>query len=130
MPLPIELILMRQLAANLRMPVFLVDGRGTLLFYNEPAEALLGRRFSEAGTMKLKMWSTVLRAADERGRPLPHDALPLVVALRKRRPAQRVIRITGLDGAKRTIEVTALPLEGLNGRGLGAVAALRSIAAR
>ena len=130
MPLPLELILMRQLAAVLRTPVFLVDGRGTLLFYNEPAEALLGRRFSEAGAMNLKTWSTVLRAADERGRPLAHDALPLVVALRKRRPAQRVIRIIGLDGAKRTIEVTALPLEGLNGRDVGAVAALRSIEIR
>lgn len=130
MPLPLELILMRQLAAHLRMPVYLVDGRGTLLFYNEPAETLLGRRFSEAGAMNLKMWSTALRAADERGRPLPHDALPLAVALRKRRPAQRVIRITGLDGAKRTIEVTAFPLEGLSGRGLGAVAALRSIEVR
>ncbi len=127
MPLPIELILMRQLAAHLRMPVFLVDGRGTLLFYNEPAEALLGRRFSEAGAMNLKTWSTVLHATDERGRPLPREALPLVVALRTRRPAQRIIHITGLDGAKRTIEVTALPLEGLSGRGLGAVAAFQNI---
>ena len=53
MPLPIELILMRQLASHLRVPIFLVDGQGTLLFYNEPAEALLGRRFDEAGEMKM-----------------------------------------------------------------------------
>lgn len=127
MPLSIELILMRQLAGHLRMPVFLVDGRGTLLFYNEPAEALLGRPFNEAGVMNLKTWSTVFRAEDENGTPLPREALPLFVALRERRPAQRIIRITGLDGAKRTIEITALPLEGVNGRGLGAVAAFRSI---
>jgi PAS domain-containing protein len=130
MSLPIELILMRQLADHLRMPVFLVDGRGALLFYNEPAEALLGRPFNEAGAMTLKTWSTVFRATDEDGTLLPQDALPLSVALRERRPAHRIIRITGLDGAQRTIEVTALPLEGLNGRGLGAVAALRSIDAR
>ena len=127
MPRPIELILMRQLAVHLRLPLFLVDGRGTLLFYNEPAEALLGRPFSEADAMTLKMWSTVLHATDERGAPLPPDALPLFVALHERRPAHGVVRITGLDGAKRTIEVTALPLEGTNGRALGAVAALRSL---
>jgi PAS domain-containing protein len=127
MPRPIELLLMRQLAGHLRMPLFLVDGRGALLFYNEPAEALLGRPFNEAGAMNLKTWSTVFRATDEDGTPLPQDALPLSVALRERRPAHRVIRITSLDGAKRTIEVTALPLDGLNGRSLGAVAAFRSI---
>ena len=55
MPLSIELILMRQLASHLRIPIFLVHGRGTLLFCNEPAEALLGLRFDEAGEMKLDL---------------------------------------------------------------------------
>ena len=31
------------------MPIFLVDTEGNLLYYNEPAEAILGRRFSETG---------------------------------------------------------------------------------
>ena len=40
----IELILMRQLASSLAMPIFLVDPSGNLVFYNEPAEQLLGSR--------------------------------------------------------------------------------------
>ena len=44
----IELILMRQLAGGLATPVFLVDPDGDLLFYNEPAEAILGCRYGTA----------------------------------------------------------------------------------
>jgi PAS domain-containing protein len=129
-PLPIELILMRQLAGHLRIPIFLVNSQGTLLFYNEPAEALLGRRFDEAGEMKLEVWSTIFRVTDENGAPLPGEALPLVVALQERRPAHRIIRITGLDGMPRLIEVMAFPLEGQSSRDLGAVAAFWSIEPR
>jgi len=41
-PNEIELILMKQVASYLATPIFLVDRAGTLLYYNEPAEALLG----------------------------------------------------------------------------------------
>ena len=34
----IEMILVRQLASYLAMPIFIVDPQGTLVFYNEPAE--------------------------------------------------------------------------------------------
>ena len=39
---PIEIILMRELADHLATPIFVVDPDGDLLFYNEPAEKLLG----------------------------------------------------------------------------------------
>jgi hypothetical protein len=42
---PIQIILTRQLAGYLSVPLFLVDQKGNLLYYNEPAEVLLGRRF-------------------------------------------------------------------------------------
>ena len=38
---PIQIILMRQLAGYLSVPLFLVGPNGDLLFYNEPAEAFL-----------------------------------------------------------------------------------------
>ena len=47
----VELILMRQLASYLAVPIFLVDPEGNLLYYNEPAERLLGRRYDETGEM-------------------------------------------------------------------------------
>lgn len=118
----IEVILMRQLASYLAMPIFVVDPQGTLLFYNEPAEALLGRQFDEAGEMPMQEWATIFSPTDEDGSPLPPEALPLVTAIQQRRPSQRTFRITGLDGVSRTLEVIAFPLEGQGGRLLGAAA--------
>lgn len=119
---PIEMIMMRQLASYLSIPTFVVDAEGTLLFYNEPAEPLLGRRFDEAGEMRLEVWSTIFLPTDEYGAPLSPDAVPLAIALRERRPVHRIIGFTGLDGVKNLIELTAFPLEGQGDRHLGAVA--------
>ncbi len=118
----IEVILMRQLASYLAMPIFVVDPEGHLLFYNEPAEALLGRPFDEAGEMGMEVWATIFEPTTEDGAPIPPADLPLVVAYRERRPAHSTFWITGLDGVRRGIEVTAFPLEGQGGRHLGAVA--------
>ena len=48
---PLELILARNLLTSISTPAFLVDGEGTLVFYNEAAAAVLGRSFEEAGQM-------------------------------------------------------------------------------
>lgn len=118
----IEIILMRQLASYLVVPIFVVDTEGTMLFYNEPAEALLGRQFDEAGEMPLHEWSTVFEPRDEDDSPLAPDDLPLVIALRKRIPATRRIHITGLDGVVRELDIVAFPLQGQGNRMLGAAA--------
>ena len=69
----IELILMRQLASSLAMPIFLVDPSGNLLFYNEPAEQLLGSRYDETGEMSMKEWSTLFAPIGEDGSSVPGD---------------------------------------------------------
>ncbi|HEV8338820.1 MAG TPA: PAS domain-containing protein [bacterium] len=118
----IELILMRQLAGSLAMPIFVVDPAGDLLFYNEPAEELLGRRFDEAGPMPAAEWSTVFSQRDDDGSPIPPDGLPLMIALRDGRPAHRTFWITGHDAVARRVGVTAFPLEATERGHLGAVA--------
>src|SRR5436309_13312267 len=45
----VEMILVRQLAGYLFVPVLVVDTTGTVVFYNEPAERTLGARFQETG---------------------------------------------------------------------------------
>jgi PAS domain-containing protein len=118
----IEVILTRQLASYLVMPVFIVDSLGTLIFYNEPAEMILGRRFEETGEMPAAEWATVFTPMDKRGVPLAQEALPLIIALAERRPAHGDFYIRGLDNVRRHIEVTAFPLIGQAERNLGAVA--------
>jgi PAS domain-containing protein len=118
----IEVILARQLASYLAMPIFIVDPQGTLVFYNEPAEAILGCRFEETGEMRAGEWSTIFNPVDEKGTPLPPEALPLVIAYTELRPAHRRFSIRGLDNVLRHIEATAFPLIGQSERYLGAIA--------
>jgi PAS domain-containing protein len=119
---PIERILVRHLGSRLSVPLFLVDTEGTLVFYNEAAEGLLGRRFDEAGEMTFETWTTAFAVRDEHGFPLEIDEIALVKALRQGRPAYSRFDMTGLDGATRTLEVAAFPLQGQGGSRLGAVA--------
>ena len=119
---PVEVILTKQLASYLAMPIFLVDPGGNLLYYNEPAEHLLGCRFDETGEMDLAMWSEGFTPTDDNGEPMPREQVPLVIAVREQRPAHDSLWITGLDGVRRHIAVTAFPVLAQGGRILGAVA--------
>ena len=120
MSLPIQIILIRQLAGYLSVPLFLVDPKGDLLFYNEPAEAILGRRFEETGPMPAAVWSSAFTPVDEQGQSIPPQDLPLMIALTTRRPAYKRYHIHGLNGVRRHIEVASIPIIGLQGEFLGA----------
>ena len=118
----IEAILCRHWASHLQTPVFLVDPEGNLLYYNEPAERILGQRFAETGSMSAAVWSTAFRATDDNDVPVRPEDLPLSVAIAERQPAHLRFWIVGLDNDRRYIETTALPLIGQADRFLGAVA--------
>jgi PAS domain-containing protein len=119
---PIQIILTRQLAGYLSVPFFLVDPEGKLLFYNEPAEIILGRRFEETGAMSAEEWSSAFTPLDEERQPLSAEHLPLRITLTTKRPAYRRLIIRGLDGTLRHIEVACIPICGLQGEFLGAAA--------
>ena len=117
-----EVVLMRQLASYLAMPILLVDPAGTLLFYNEPAERLMGRRYKETGVMPLAKWTRLFRLTTEDGSPLALGARPLIIALQQHRAVHGAFWIQGRDGIAQRIEATAFPLEGQGMRQLGPVA--------
>ena len=119
---PIELILMRQLAATLAMPIFLVDPAGTLVFFNPAAEAILGLRFDETGEMPVQEWGERWYPQTDDGEPLQPDQLPLSVAVAERRAAHAAFWITAHDGTRRHIHVTAIPLIVVTGEVVGAAA--------
>lgn len=118
----VELILVRQLAGYLAVPIFLVDPNGTLLFYNEPAEKLLGLRYEDTGEMTADAWGTAFVPRDDQGEALPVESLPLVRSLQSGRPVHGRMIIDGMDGAQRVLDVTSLPLIGQSGLLLGAMA--------
>jgi PAS domain-containing protein len=118
----LEIILIRQLASHLTMPMFIVDAQGTMVFFNEPAERILGRPFEEGDEMPMDDWAQAWRPTDEDGNLVDPDRLPLAIALRARRPSYRRFWILGLDQIKRHIHVVAFPLIGQAHRFLGAAA--------
>lgn len=123
----IELILMRQLASYVAQPILLLDANGDLLFFNEPAESLVGKRFDDVGEIRRGEWSMLFKPSEEDGTPVKREELPLLIAIDKREPAHRKYWIEGLDGVRRRIESTAFPLVGQGGQCLGAVGILWEI---
>lgn len=119
---PVEMLLLRQVASYLAMPMFVVDADGELVYYNEPAEALLGRRYEETGQMPLEVWGTIFTPTDSDGQPLPPEHLPLAMAVQRRHPTQGSFWILGLDGVTRRLVVSAIPLNDPEERPLGAFA--------
>lgn len=118
----IVLILARELASKLATAMFVVDPDGTLVYFNEPAEQVLGRTFAEAGELSRDEWSKSFEPVDLDGSPVPPAELPLSVALVEREPAHRRFRITAYDGKQRVISVTAFPLFAREREFVGAVA--------
>jgi PAS domain-containing protein len=118
----VELILLKQVAGYLATPVFLVDPDGMLLFYNEPAEEILGLRYEETGEMPLTEWGTMFQPTDSSGAAIAPENLPIAVALREDRPVQGDYWMKGMDGVARHLAITVLPLDGERGVNLGAMA--------
>jgi PAS domain-containing protein len=117
------LILARGLASSIATPMFLVDTGGTLVYYNEAAEQILGQTYAEAGVMSPEEWGTAFAPEDpDTGDKLDPQALPLTVALSERRPAHRRMAITAIDGERRLINVTAFPFFARTDEFVGAVA--------
>ncbi|MBI1801040.1 MAG: PAS domain-containing protein [Chloroflexi bacterium] len=118
----IEIILARHLASYLAMPILIVDTEGTLLYYNEPAEEILGMRYTDTGEMRASEWGVLFKPTSDEGEPLAPERLPLVVALAERQPARGSFWIRGLDNVLRHIDIAAFPLVGQADRYLGALA--------
>lgn len=119
-PKPIQLILARQLAASLAMPILLVDTEGMLIFYNEPAEVILDQRFEETGEMALDEWTRRFALADEERNPIAPEDRPLMMALSEGKPYSRTVWMRCGHREWRHVSITAFPLIGEAAQFLGA----------
>jgi len=117
----LEIILTRQLADSLSIPVFITDTDGTLLFFNEPAEHILKRKFNETGVMPTEKWYSLFEPQDANGKRIPRVDLPLVKTLMYCQPAQSEFWIKNLEGERYYLSATSFPLIGRSNRFVGAV---------
>ncbi|HEV8420212.1 MAG TPA: PAS domain-containing protein [Actinomycetota bacterium] len=116
------LILTRDLADKLASAAFVVDGEGTLVYFNERCGEILGRTFAEVGELKMDEWSVRFSPTTMEGQPMRAEDLALVRAITDHVPAHEKIRITSADGSSRAIAVTALPLFARRDEYVGAMA--------
>jgi PAS domain-containing protein len=107
---PLELILARNLISGITLSAFLVDPDGVLVFFNDAAGELVGRRFDEVGRLRREEWSSEFGPFDEFGKLMPTEDLPLTVALRQGLPAHDRFRVSGRHDELIEVDVSALPL--------------------
>ncbi len=120
-PKSLPLILARELAANLGTPMFLMDARGMLVYYNDAAALLIGKPFGELGEVAGNEFGAMLDLATPDGEPVRRRDSPAGIAFIRRRPAHRKLLTTSYDGARRLVEATAYPLFGGGGEMHGVV---------
>ncbi len=112
---PLELILARNLLSSISTPAFLVGAEGALLFYNEAAGAMVGRRFEDTGTLSAEEWTTAFGPFDQSDQPIPYDRNDLTKSLREGRPAHGNFRICTAGNHYQEIAASAIPIVGRDG---------------
>ena len=106
----LALILAREFASNLATPTLIADDQGTLIFYNEAANEVIGRSFTEVGEVPIDEWTESFEPRTSANEPIPAERRPIRIAYDQRRPAHEQFRVTSRDGVERDVAVTAFPL--------------------
>jgi PAS domain-containing protein len=117
----LPLILAREFASNLATPMVLMDERGSLVFFNEPAEQIIGQTHAEVGELGPDEWGRLFKVERIDGTPIPVEKTPAGVTLAERRPAHDTLAFTTIDGIRHEIAVTAFPLLGREEEVVGVV---------
>jgi PAS domain-containing protein len=106
----LPLILAREFAANVAVPIFLVDPDNTLIYYNDAAIVAFGKPFSHAGELTSGQWSPKFHPTRPDGSPYDRDDMPIVIALTEHRPAHGVHQVTSPEGERVLVEFSCMPL--------------------
>lgn len=92
---------------RLPAPIYVTDADGVVTFYNEACVAFAGRT-PAPGRDK---WCVTWKLFTPDGEFLPHDACPMAVAIRERRPVRGVEAVAERpDGTKVSFEPYPTPL--------------------
>jgi PAS domain-containing protein len=119
----VEMILIRQLAGYLFVPVLVVDTEGTVIFYNEPAERILGVRFEETGRIDREEADRLVELSVDPAEGQDDPERPLLTALQQRRPVHaRRWLLRRSDRVRLQVELTVFPIIDQEERVLGAMA--------
>ena len=117
----VEFILARQLLEYLSTPIALVDHDGKMIYYNESAEFLLGRKFNESGEIESRDWDDRFYEDEQHGLTIKILDLPFVKVLSSRSIMQGEYWMRNFEEIEQKLLVICIPLVGLAQRELGAI---------
>ena len=120
-PKSLPLILARELASHLATPMFLLDTRGVLVYYNDAAALLIGKPLSEMGEIPSADFFEALKLTSPEGEPVKVRDTAAGIAFFEHRPAHVRLIATAYDGVRRDVHATAYPLFASNGEMHGVV---------
>ena len=89
------LILARELASNIATPMLVLDHNGTMVFFNEAAEAVMGASFGQTGEIIAPEWDKKWPTTDEDGNPISLLDCEMSRVIWDRVPAHQHIREIG-----------------------------------
>jgi PAS domain-containing protein len=112
---PLALIQARYLLSGLKLAAFLSDADGCLVFFNDAAGRLVGRRFEETGPLDREKWNASFGPLDAAGTAMDSEGLPLTIALHEGRPAHGRYHVRLAGGVLTKVETSALPLVSQDG---------------
>jgi hypothetical protein len=92
------------------------------VFFNEPAEHLLGETFASTGERSVSEWGRTHSPERLDGSSYPLEEFPLTMALVHQKPSHDTFRFTGRDDVVRTVTAAAYPLLAQSNEFAGAVA--------
>jgi PAS domain S-box-containing protein len=107
---PLPLILARELASNVATPFLVLDKDGTIVFFNERAEQIIGSTAAELGELTEEEWRALLKVERLDGTPVPSEQTPSAIARRECRPHLDTLVYTREDGHSMRLVVMAVPL--------------------
>ena len=109
---------LRAYCGNVAAPCYVTDAHGLILFYNEEAVALWGRR----PVLGEERWCGSWRIYAHTGEPLPHEFCPLAIAIKENRPIGNVEAVVERpDGSRVRFLPLATPIRDAAGRLTGAI---------
>jgi PAS domain-containing protein len=116
----IEFILARQLSEFLSSPIAIVDHDGRMIYYNESAEFILGKKFNESGEIESREWDERFYDENKENTVKMLD-LPFLKVLSGRTIIEGEYWIRSFEEIEQKVRFICIPLVGMAQRELGAL---------
>ncbi len=118
---PVEFILARQLAEYMSTPIAIVDYDGKIIYYNEPAEYILGKKFNESGEIEYREWDNRFYLEHDRSAPMQVLDIPFISALSNRIILQGEYWMRNFEEVDQKVLIICVPIVGMGHRELGTI---------